>query len=191
VAAAATERKSLVFCHYRREMTRLRDLLLRGGGVGGVGGEDDIAIIDGRVGSRERERILAAAPKVLILQIRTCSEGLNLQSYSDVYFVSPHWNPYVEDQAIARCYRMGQTNQVRVFRFYMSDFVGEVGAVAAGVVEAVEAAGAVEAGVVEAGVVEAVEAGVVEAGAGSISTLDHKCEEIQERKRLLCEGFLG
>jgi hypothetical protein len=83
---------------------------------------------------------------------------------------------------------MGQTNQVRVFRFYMSDFVGEVGAVAAGVVEAVEAAGAVEAGVVEAGVVEA---GAVEAGAGSISTLDHKCEEIQERKRLLCEGFLG
>ena len=169
VAAAAAERKSLVFCHYRREMTRLRDLLLRGGGVGG---EDDIAIIDGRVGSRERERILAAAPKVLILQIRTCSEGLNLQSYSDVYFVSPHWNPCVEDQAIARCYRMGQTNQVRVFRFYMSDFVGEAVAV-----EEVEAgAGAVEAG-----------AGAV----GSISTLDHKCEEIQERKRLLCQGFLG
>jgi SNF2 family DNA or RNA helicase len=161
VAAAATERKSLVFCHYRREMTRLRDLLLRGGGVGGVGGEDDIAIIDGRVGSRERERILAAAPKVLILQIRTCSEGLNLQSYSDVYFVSPHWNPCVEDQAIARCYRMGQTNQVRVFRFYMSDFVGEAGAVEEG------------------------------ATMECISTLDHKCEEIQERKRVLCDEFLG
>jgi hypothetical protein len=200
VAAAATERKSLVFCHYRREMTRLRDLLLRGGGVGGVGGEDDIAIIDGRVGSRERERILAAAPKVLILQIRTCSEGLNLQSYSDVYFVSPHWNPCVEDQAIARCYRMGQTNQVRVFRFYMSDFVGEAGAVEAGAVGAV-AVEEVEAGAVEAGAgAGAVEAGAVGAGAvgagaagaaGSISTLDHKCEEIQERKRLLCQGFLG
>jgi hypothetical protein len=191
--ATATERKSLVFCHYRREMTRLRDLLLRGGGVGGVGGEDDIAIIDGRVGSRERERILAAAPKVLILQIRTCSEGLNLQSYSDVYFVSPHWNPCVEDQAIARCYRMGQTNQVRVFRFYMSDFVGEAGAVESGVVEATGATGAAGAGagVVEAGA-GAAGAGATGAGAtGSISTLDHKCEEIQERKRLLCEGFLG
>jgi SNF2 family DNA or RNA helicase len=165
-ATGAADRKSLVFCHYRREMTRLREMLLRGG----VGSEDDIAIIDGRVTGRERERILAAAPKVLILQIRTCSEGLNLQSYSDVYFVSPHWNPCVEDQAIARCYRMGQTSQVRVFRFYMSDFVVEAAGAGAGA-----AAGAAGAGA---------------AGAESISTLDHKCEEIQEKKRLLCEEFL-
>jgi SNF2 family DNA or RNA helicase len=156
---AGADRKSLVFCHYRREMTRLRDMLLRGG-------EDDVAIIDGRVTGRERERILAAAPKVLILQIRTCSEGLNLQSYSDVYFISPHWNPCVEDQAIARCYRMGQTNRVRVFRFYMTDFVGE------------------RSEVEQSGVADA------EAVAESISTLDHKCEEIQERKRVLCDEFL-
>jgi SNF2 family DNA or RNA helicase len=151
-------RKSIVFCHYRREMTQLRDMLLRGGGGLGF---DDIAIIDGTVGSRERARIFAAAPTVLILQIRTCSEGLNLQEYSDVYFVSPHWNPCVEDQAIARCYRMGQTSQVRVFRFYMSDFVAE------------EDASASAAATMEC-----------------ISTLDHKCEEIQERKRVLCNEFL-
>ena len=158
-AAAGSGRKSIVFCHYRREMTQLRDMLLRGGGGVGCGSDDDIAIIDGTVGQRERARIFAAAPTVLILQIRTCSEGLNLQAYSDVYFVSPHWNPCVEDQAIARCYRMGQTSQVRVFRFYMSDFVGEFDAVVAGESE-------------------------------SISTLDHKCEEIQERKRVLCNEFL-
>jgi hypothetical protein len=148
--------KSIVFCHYRREMIQLRDMLLRGGGVEN---EDDIAIIDGTVGARNRVRIFAAAPTVLILQIRTCSEGLNLQEYSNVYFVSPHWNPCVEDQAIARCYRMGQTKGVRVFRFYMTDFVGEFDAVVAGEPE-------------------------------SISTLDHKCEEIQEKKRVLCNEFL-
>jgi len=120
---------------------------------------------------------LAAEPTVLILQIRTCSEGLNLQSYSDVYFVSPHWNPCVEDQAIARCYRMGQTSQVRVFRFYMSDFVAE-------------RSGAADAEAGEAGA-GAGEAGAGEAGdAECISTLDHKCEEIQERKRVLCNEFL-
>ena len=137
-----------------------------------VAGEEDIAIIDGSVTAKERARIFAAAPTVLILQIRTCSEGLNLQSYSDVYFVSPHWNPCVEDQAIARCYRMGQTSQVRVFRFYMSDFAG--------------GAGAGEAGEAGAGGVDAVVAGDAEC----ISTLDHKCEEIQERKRVLCNEFL-
>ena len=159
-------RKSIVFCHYRREMTQLRDMLLRGGVVYC---EEDIAIIDGTVGARERTRIFAAAPTVLILQIRTCSEGLNLQEYSDVYFVSPHWNPCVEDQAIARCYRMGQTSQVRVFRFYMSDFVAER--------SGTETSG---------GVAEAAGRGESE----SISTLDHKCEEIQERKRVLCDEFL-
>ena len=162
-AGALTGRKSIVFCHFRREMTQLRDMLLRCGVVVG-----DVAIIDGSVTAKERGRILAAEPTVLILQIRTCSEGLNLQSYSDVYFVSPHWNPCVEDQAIARCYRMGQTSQVRVFRFYMSDFVAE-------------RSGAVDTGV----------AGEVVAGeAECISTLDHKCEEIQERKRVLCNEFL-
>jgi SNF2 family DNA or RNA helicase len=158
---AEMKTKSIVFCHYRREMTQLRDMLLREG-VCGCG--EDIAIIDGAVGPRERARIFADEPMVLILQIRTCSEGLNLQSYSDVYFISPHWNPCVEDQAIARCYRMGQTSQVRVFRFYMSDFVVDAAAVDA-------AAAAVDA-------------------AEYISTLDHKCEEIQERKRILCDEFL-
>lgn len=167
VAEAGSGRKSIVFCHYRREMTQLRDMLLRGGGVG-CGSDDDIAIIDGTVGQRERARIFAAAPTVLILQIRTCSEGLNLQSYSDVYFVSPHWNPCVEDQAIARCYRMGQTKGVRVFRFYMSDFV----------VEEVDSVVSEEA------------ASTVAAAMECISTLDHKCEEIQERKRVLCNEFL-
>ena len=56
---------------------------------------------------------------VLILQIQTACEGLNLQEFSDVYFVSPHWNPFVEAQAIGRCHRIGQTREVRVFRFFM------------------------------------------------------------------------
>lgn len=168
-----TGRKSIVFCHYRREMTQLREMLIRSGVVADDGEEDDVAIIDGSVSGRERARIFAAEPRVLILQIRTCSEGLNLQSYSDVYFVSPHWNPCVEDQAIARCYRMGQTNGVRVFRFYMTDFI----------VEQSEQSGGSE----RSGGGEEV-SGV--AGAESISTLDHKCEEIQERKRVLCNEFL-
>lgn len=162
--------KSIIFCHFRHEMTQLRDMLIRSGVVA-AGGVDDIAIIDGTVGPRERGRIFAALPTVLILQIRTCSEGLNLQSYSDVYFVSPHWNPCVEDQAIARCYRMGQTSQVRVFRFYMSNFVigEEEGGHSKVVIDGDNNVG----------------------GSGTcISTLDHTCEEIQERKRVLCNEFL-
>jgi SNF2 family DNA or RNA helicase len=49
---------------------------------------------------------------------------LNLQqNFSEIYFVSPHWNPCLEDQAIARCHRIGQTKEVDVFKFEMSGFV--------------------------------------------------------------------
>jgi hypothetical protein len=139
-------------------MNRIREMLVRSLGCGA----GDVEIIDGSVSSLRRNRILASLPQILILQIRTCSEGLNLQAYSDVYFVSPHWNPCVEDQAIARCYRMGQLARVRVFRFYMTDFVCD-------------------------GDTDDADTG---AGGGGVSTLDHKCEEIQERKRVLCREFL-
>jgi len=55
------------------------------------------------------------------MQIQTCCEGLNLQAqFSEVYFMTPHWNPSIEDQAVARCHRIGQTKPVDVFRFTMS-----------------------------------------------------------------------
>ena len=36
--------------------------------------------------------------------------------------MSPHWNPAVEDQAIARCHRIGQTKKVSVMHFQMEEF---------------------------------------------------------------------
>lgn len=68
----------------------------------------------------KKEREGEKKSKILILQIQTGCEGLNLQEYNEVYFVSPHWNPAVESQAIARCHRIGQTHRVDVFRFIMT-----------------------------------------------------------------------
>ena len=48
---------------------------------------------------------------------------MNLQEhYSEIYFVSPHWNPAIEDQAVARCHRIGQKKTVEVYRFVMTSF---------------------------------------------------------------------
>ena len=38
--------------------------------------------------------------------------------------MSPHWNPAIEDQAIARCHRIGQEKTVFVTRFEMCKFTG-------------------------------------------------------------------
>jgi SNF2 family DNA or RNA helicase len=47
------------------------------------------------------------------------------ENYSEIYFISPHWNPAIEDQAIARCHRIGQTKPVYVQRFEMCQFAPE------------------------------------------------------------------
>ena len=106
----------LIFSHFKREI----DLLVHRLREGGV---DDIAVLDGRNSNIAKSDILSVKHDILILQIQTGCEGLNLQAdYSEIYFVSPHWNPSVEDQAIARCHRIGQTKPVFVFRFVMDGF---------------------------------------------------------------------
>lgn len=82
--------------------------------------------IDGRITKGKRTTILATNLDVLILQIKTGNEGLNLQEYNEVYFVTPNWNPKVEDQAVARCHRLGQKKEVSVFRFVMNSFDNEL-----------------------------------------------------------------
>lgn len=110
----------LVFCHFREEIDEIEGRLIAGG-INGV------ATFDGRTSHSKRQEILNGDNEVLILQIQTGCEGLNLQEkYSEIYFVSPHWNPAVEDQAIARCHRIGQKRTVYVRRFEMRPFASDV-----------------------------------------------------------------
>lgn len=67
--------------------------------------------------------ILNTPCDILIIQIQIGSTGLNLQKYfNEIYFTGVHWNPYIEEQAIARCYRIGQTKPVYVYKFVMDNF---------------------------------------------------------------------
>ena len=114
------ERKSngkskLIFCHFRGEIDYLEEILISNGLT--------TESFDGRTSEKQRNLILTSKNlDVLILQIQTGCEGLNLQQFSEVYFISPHWNPAIEDQAIARCHRFGQKEDVEVFRFNMDGF---------------------------------------------------------------------
>jgi SNF2 family DNA or RNA helicase len=53
-------------------------------------------------------------------------ESLNLTAASVVHIVEPQWNPSVEEQAVARALRMGQTKEVKIFRYVMKGTVEEV-----------------------------------------------------------------
>lgn len=109
------KRAKLVFCHYHMEIDRVVDSLLNLG--------MSVGKFDSRVSQEEREEMLEREDlDALVLQIKTGCEGLNLQHFKEVYFVSPHWNPAVEDQAVARCHRIGQNDEVDVFSFKMAPF---------------------------------------------------------------------
>ena len=108
------KRPKLVFCHFYGEINTLYSILQNAG--------MNVGRFDGKVKQQDRAGLLSKIFDVLIMQIQTGCEGLNLQQYKEVYFVSPHWNPAVEDQAIARCHRIGQTQPVKVFHFIMEGF---------------------------------------------------------------------
>jgi SNF2 family DNA or RNA helicase len=120
VVSKIVERKGngcgkLIFCHFRQEIDEIVERLRKE--------EMSVVSFDGRTSKCLRSKILSQKYEVLVLQILTGAEGLNLQEhYSEIYFITPHWNPSVEDQAIARCYRFGQNKPVYVERFIMSGF---------------------------------------------------------------------
>ena len=64
-------------------------------------------------------------PCVFFISLKAGGLGLNLTEASYVFLLDPWWNPAVENQAIDRCYRMGQENPVTVYRFITKDSIEE------------------------------------------------------------------
>lgn len=62
---------------------------------------------------------------VLLSQIQAGGTGLNMQAASVVVLTEPQWKPSLEEQAIARCHRMGQVRRVHVHRLLAQDAVDQ------------------------------------------------------------------
>lgn len=86
--------------------------------------------INGSVSPQRRQEIVdafnaAPAGSVLAAQIQAGGTGLNIQSASVVILCEPQFKPSIENQAISRAYRMGQTRNVLVYRLLCDDTVDE------------------------------------------------------------------
>lgn len=63
--------------------------------------------------------------RVFLISLKAGGTGLNLTEADYVYIVDPWWNPAVENQAIDRSYRIGQTKNVVAVRMICSGTIEE------------------------------------------------------------------
>jgi SNF2 family DNA or RNA helicase len=57
-----------------------------------------------------------AGPAVFLMSLKACGVGINLTSATRAIICEPAWNPMRTAQAAARCYRIGQTQPVHIYR---------------------------------------------------------------------------
>lgn len=65
------------------------------------------------------------AIKTFLISLKAGGTGLNLTAAEYVFILDPWWNPSVEEQAIARAHRIGQTKTVVALKFITRDTIEE------------------------------------------------------------------
>ncbi|EJU00143.1 hypothetical protein DACRYDRAFT_17168 [Dacryopinax primogenitus] len=84
--------------------------------------------LDGTMRRDERTRAMDAlksdpACEVLLVSLRAGGVGLNLTAAQRVYLMDPYWNPAVENQAVDRIHRLGQTRPVTTIKLVIENTV--------------------------------------------------------------------
>ena len=113
-------RKIIVFSFFRNTLEKVHALL----------GDRCLETISGDISPAKRQEIVdefnqAEPGAVLVSQVQAGGTGLNIQAASVVVFCEPQLTPAIENQAVSRAYRMGQTRDVLVYRLLADDTIDE------------------------------------------------------------------
>jgi superfamily II DNA or RNA helicase len=118
-------RKALVFSQFVSEEFGLKRLAaqLKKANIG-------VAELHGQVAPRDRDAAIKdfkqnPDKRVMLLNFAVGGVGLNLQAANYVFLFDRWWNPAVEDQAVKRVHRIGQTHKVFVRRFFCKNTIEE------------------------------------------------------------------
>ena len=114
--------KILVFSQYVRVLKLLEKRL------GSLG--MDHLYLDGSVPSIKRKKIIDrfqsdSGVLTFLISLKAGGIGINLTGADYVFLVVPWWNPAIENQAIDRTHRIGQTKPVFAYRFLSEGTVEE------------------------------------------------------------------
>uniref|UniRef100_L2GAP1 DNA repair protein rad5 n=1 Tax=Colletotrichum fructicola (strain Nara gc5) TaxID=1213859 RepID=L2GAP1_COLFN len=120
IRACRSTSKHIVFSYWTSTLDLLSNLL---------GNEAVTHVqVDGRTSYAERTNRLQSFREdndicALLMSIETGALGLNLTAANYVHIVEPQWNPSIEEQAIGRALRIGQTREVTVVRYIVQGTV--------------------------------------------------------------------
>ncbi|MFS8082984.1 MAG: DEAD/DEAH box helicase, partial [Ginsengibacter sp.] len=114
------EHKALVFSQFLGMLALIRGKLKEN--------NIDFEYFDGSTLPLDREKAIKNFQnnencRVFLISLKAGGVGLNLTAADYVYIVDPWWNPAVEQQAIDRTHRIGQTKNIFAYRMICKDTI--------------------------------------------------------------------
>ncbi|MDD5083462.1 MAG: DEAD/DEAH box helicase [Candidatus Moranbacteria bacterium] len=116
----SSNRKVLVFSQFTNMLDILQKVLQKKG--------VEHLYLSGKTKNRKElveEFNTSTAKKVFLISLKAGGTGLNLTSADNVIIFDPWWNTSVENQAVDRAHRMGQTKSVNVYRLVTKGTIEE------------------------------------------------------------------
>ena len=115
-----SDHKALVFSQFLGMLALIRQRFIKEGIA--------FEYFDGSTSINERQRAIDNFQnnndcRVFLISLKAGGVGLNLTAADYVYIVDPWWNPAVEQQAIDRTHRIGQTRNIFAYRMICRDTV--------------------------------------------------------------------
>ena len=122
ITSKTANHKVLVFSQFVGMLSLIREELNKQG--------VDFEYLDGKSTRKQREDSVNnfqnnSDLRVFLISLKAGGTGLNLTAADYVYIMDPWWNPAVENQAIDRCYRIGQDKKVFAYRMICKNTVEE------------------------------------------------------------------
>jgi non-specific serine/threonine protein kinase len=114
------EHKALVFSQFLGMLSLIKQKL--------VENNIEFEYFDGSTSAVDRQKAIQNFQendncRVFLISLKAGGVGLNLTAADYVYIVDPWWNPAVEQQAIDRTHRIGQTKNIFAYRMICKDTI--------------------------------------------------------------------
>ncbi len=114
------DHKALIFSQFLGMLALIKKKLVEDG--------IEFEYFDGSTSAADREKAIQNFQnndrcRVFLISLKAGGVGLNLTAADYVYIVDPWWNPAVEQQAIDRTHRIGQTKNIFAYRMICIDTI--------------------------------------------------------------------